>query len=421
MEIDKEEIITVIEQLKELAPESPEDYQIKGELYERAVSGQDLDLVSDLYYNLGIVRFQQQDWEQAITSFNRSIEYSPKNKRDALINLGASKSESGDQTWALKDYRLAEGMPEANDADLLNNIGVSYARLAETGNPEVSLTTAMDYFNRSLLLRQGWEVAQENQRTCSDELDMHRARLAEQSDLKELEATPPDLYEEIRTDLQNIRKEIKDLRPATTSQIKGFVDERLGVVATESLPRKVRDFLYRGERQFRDGADTDASKLGFCKAVEGTLWHMLGQGFTAFIRESQEKRINIIEYTWEKEKKEVSLPAGHFGSKASLTNWSDLFSALSSTSPFQTDAQNTMLGQYLASTFNENLNLHLDNLTADLRKIQGFRNGAAHFPKNIEFEDPEDLVNLRDIVLGTKGRQSLLKNVVEWFKPKEQP
>jgi len=439
MEIDKEEIDSIIKQLRELSIGGPEDYLIGGRLYERAMSGLDMDLLSDLYYNFGLIRFDQNDWQQAIKSFNRSIEYSPKNKRDALINLGASKSEQGDQVWALNDYQVAERMGEADDADLLNNIGVSHARLAEGGGAQDSFKTAIEYFNRSLVLKPDWEVAQDNLRTCADTLGTYQELLAQQTQLKEERPLTPDMQEIIREESKKNAAEILQAigtverrLPPSESQIKNFVDERLGSELTDSLPRNVRQNLIKAERFYRTKTDIDESIVCLCKAVEGTLWHLLGLGLYEHIK----SRIGLIKVVkaWihmpkdkqgnrqsRRQTKYEDLPVKRFDNNTGLTFWNDLLDALSSDAPYneKESAQATDFGKYVASNFNEGFGEDVGKLVEDLRAVQMFRGNAAHFNNDFDPEESEQLETYRDVIFGTNSRLSLIKRLVELFKSTE--
>ena len=145
--------------------------------YESAVLDADGDLLADLHYNRGIVQFRQRDWQGAMQSFNTSRTHCNGNDRDTLINLGAAKSEIGNQHWALEDYREARIM--GDDEDLYNNMGVSHARLSETEDTERSLSEAISYFKRSLTLNPDLDIAVENLRVCEGEHELYRQSLAE--------------------------------------------------------------------------------------------------------------------------------------------------------------------------------------------------------------------------------------------------
>jgi len=157
---------------------STKEWDEASRFYGLAIPSASGDVLAALHYNLGIIQFHQKEWQGAIRSFNISRKYGSGNHREALINLGAAKSANGNQHWALEDYQEAESMGP-DDPDLLNNIGVTHARLAETENTERSMTTAMTYFARSLMLKSDLEIAVENSRICEAEIKIYQESLAQ--------------------------------------------------------------------------------------------------------------------------------------------------------------------------------------------------------------------------------------------------
>ena len=210
--------------------------------------------------------------------------------------------------------------------------------------------------------------------------------------------------------LNNELGEIKSRLPASNNQIKNFVNDHLASVFAKTDLPGVRSHLIKAERYYRTQVDIDDSKIWFSKAVEGTLRFVFVKGFVEFAKERKSHLIQVV-FAGRRGTEVLSTDKV---SKLSLGEWSDAFAALNSSSSTNVIAQDSMLGQYLASSFSRNFPDSLDNLTNYLRKVQTFRNSASHFHEDARPEEADRLEEFRNFVFGIRCK-SVIESVVEMF------
>lgn len=125
---------------------------------EKAEAGyiQLLKLFSDapvLHYNLGLVYFEQGEFEKAIDAFEKGVAVAPEDV-DLLFNLALCKRKSGDVEGAIEKYQLVLEK-EPDSVDTLYNLGGCYREKKE-------YKAAIDLYEKTLQLSPDHTAAHNN-------------------------------------------------------------------------------------------------------------------------------------------------------------------------------------------------------------------------------------------------------------------
>ena len=86
-----------------------------------------------LHYNLGLVYYEQEEFESSRKSFARAADLSPEDM-DILFNLGLTQKKTGDLEGAIVSYlRILETDPKS--IDTLYNLGGCYKDIGRMKKP----------------------------------------------------------------------------------------------------------------------------------------------------------------------------------------------------------------------------------------------------------------------------------------------
>jgi predicted TPR repeat methyltransferase len=130
------------EELNQLFITAGEDYQIGLLGSAKAAYLRLLEYFSDaavLHYNLGLVYYEQEEYESSRISFARAADLSPEDM-DILFNLGLTQKKTGDLEGAIASYvRILETDPKS--IDTLYNLGGCYK---DSGQHAEAIKTYLD-------------------------------------------------------------------------------------------------------------------------------------------------------------------------------------------------------------------------------------------------------------------------------------
>ena len=102
------------------------------------------------YFSIGMVKYNLNDFEKAITDFDKALEANPEYS-EAFILRGASKFNLGDFEGAIEDYSMAIELDRRNAGGIRLTIYDQRGKMIESTNPAMAdPSLATPYYNRAL-------------------------------------------------------------------------------------------------------------------------------------------------------------------------------------------------------------------------------------------------------------------------------
>jgi tetratricopeptide (TPR) repeat protein len=115
------------------------------------------------YFNIGLVKYNLNDFENAISDFDRAISVNPEYS-EAFNLRGASKFKLGDFHGAIEDYNMAIKLDKKHTGGVRLTIYDQRGRVIESTKPEADPGMAVPYYNRAL----AWEALENYEEAIED-------------------------------------------------------------------------------------------------------------------------------------------------------------------------------------------------------------------------------------------------------------